>query len=208
MIVVGTYGESPIKGAILGSTPHKLLHMSERPVLVVPGRCQAAAAAADASLGWPVSTWDQLATLPVEIERYDLEGRELAFSEEFVRYTTLITLRGGGEEGVGEDVVYDGIDHSSFQAAGGSLPLAGSWTLGSFSERLAELDTFPDPPVREVSRALSHLGLRVRRARPRHCARPAVRSPSTWGASCARSTTSCRCAWARWTATSRRRPSG
>jgi len=37
MIVVGTYGESPIKGAILGSTPHKLLHMSERPVLVVPG---------------------------------------------------------------------------------------------------------------------------------------------------------------------------
>jgi nucleotide-binding universal stress UspA family protein len=36
-IVVGTYGESPIKGAILGSTPHKLLHMSERPVVVVPG---------------------------------------------------------------------------------------------------------------------------------------------------------------------------
>jgi nucleotide-binding universal stress UspA family protein len=38
MIVVGTYGESPIKGAILGSTPHKLLHLSDRPVLVVPGR--------------------------------------------------------------------------------------------------------------------------------------------------------------------------
>jgi nucleotide-binding universal stress UspA family protein len=37
MIVVGTYGESPIKGAILGSTPHKLLHLSDRPVLVVPG---------------------------------------------------------------------------------------------------------------------------------------------------------------------------
>jgi len=36
MIVVGTYGESPIKGAILGSTPHKLLHLAERPVLVVP----------------------------------------------------------------------------------------------------------------------------------------------------------------------------
>lgn len=35
-IVVGTYGESPIRGAILGSTPHKLLHLSERPVLVVP----------------------------------------------------------------------------------------------------------------------------------------------------------------------------
>jgi len=35
-IVVGSYGESPIRGAILGSTPHKLLHLSERPVLVVP----------------------------------------------------------------------------------------------------------------------------------------------------------------------------
>jgi nucleotide-binding universal stress UspA family protein len=35
-IVVGTYGESPIRGAILGSTPHKLLHLSGPPVLVVP----------------------------------------------------------------------------------------------------------------------------------------------------------------------------
>ena len=35
-IVVGTYGEHPMRGAILGSTPHKLLHLSERPVLVVP----------------------------------------------------------------------------------------------------------------------------------------------------------------------------
>jgi len=36
MIVVGTSGEAPLKGAILGSTPYKLLHQSERPVLVVP----------------------------------------------------------------------------------------------------------------------------------------------------------------------------
>jgi len=35
-IVVGTYSESPLRGAILGSTPHKLLQLSERPVLVVP----------------------------------------------------------------------------------------------------------------------------------------------------------------------------
>jgi L-alanine-DL-glutamate epimerase-like enolase superfamily enzyme len=100
-----------------------------------------------------VGTWDQLASLPLEIERYDLEGRELAFSEEFIRYTTLITLHGGGEEGVGEDVVYDGMDHVAFQAAGGVLPLAGPWTLGSFAKHLSELDTFPDPPVRgDVSR--------------------------------------------------------
>jgi len=37
-IVVGSYGESPLRGAILGSTPHKLLHFSERPVLAVPAR--------------------------------------------------------------------------------------------------------------------------------------------------------------------------
>ncbi|MEA2197762.1 MAG: hypothetical protein QOJ25_1813 [Solirubrobacteraceae bacterium] len=36
VIVVGTRGESPIRGALLGSTPHKLLHLSDRPVLVVP----------------------------------------------------------------------------------------------------------------------------------------------------------------------------
>lgn len=35
-IVVGTFDESPLKGAILGSTPHKLVHMSTRPVLIVP----------------------------------------------------------------------------------------------------------------------------------------------------------------------------
>ena len=36
MIVVGSFGEPPLKGMILGSTPNKLLHISERPVLVVP----------------------------------------------------------------------------------------------------------------------------------------------------------------------------
>jgi nucleotide-binding universal stress UspA family protein len=38
MIVVGSYGDSPLKGAILGSTPHKLVHLSKRPVLVVHGK--------------------------------------------------------------------------------------------------------------------------------------------------------------------------
>jgi nucleotide-binding universal stress UspA family protein len=36
VIVVGTAGESPLKGAMLGSTPHKLLHLANRPVLCVP----------------------------------------------------------------------------------------------------------------------------------------------------------------------------
>jgi nucleotide-binding universal stress UspA family protein len=36
LIAVGTYGESPLRGAILGSVPHKLLQISTTPVLVVP----------------------------------------------------------------------------------------------------------------------------------------------------------------------------
>lgn len=35
-IVVGSYGESPLRSAILGSTPHRLLHGARRPVIVVP----------------------------------------------------------------------------------------------------------------------------------------------------------------------------
>lgn len=36
LIVVGSYGEGPIMGALLGSVPFKLLHRSPVPVLVVP----------------------------------------------------------------------------------------------------------------------------------------------------------------------------
>ena len=35
MLVVGSHGENPVKGAIIGSTPYKLVQLSERPVLVV-----------------------------------------------------------------------------------------------------------------------------------------------------------------------------
>ena len=37
MLIVGGSGEATLKGIILGWTPHKLLQLSERPVLVVPG---------------------------------------------------------------------------------------------------------------------------------------------------------------------------
>ncbi len=36
LIVVGSYGETPLRGALLGSTPHRLLHLAHVPVLVVP----------------------------------------------------------------------------------------------------------------------------------------------------------------------------
>src|SRR5512132_4460764 len=52
---------------------------------------------------------------------------------------------------MGEDVVYDALDHVAFQDAGPVLELAGEHTMGSFSELLVGLDLFPSPPEREVS---------------------------------------------------------
>ena len=34
-IVIGSFGERPLKGALLGSTPYKLMQLSERPIIVV-----------------------------------------------------------------------------------------------------------------------------------------------------------------------------
>jgi nucleotide-binding universal stress UspA family protein len=36
MIVVGTHGESALRAALIGSTPYKLIHQTDVPVLVVP----------------------------------------------------------------------------------------------------------------------------------------------------------------------------
>jgi hypothetical protein len=99
-----------------------------------------------------VASYDLIADLPVEIETYELEGRELDVGMDEPRMTTLIHLRGGDQEGVGEDVIYDGLDHVGFQAAGAVLPLEGEWTMGSLSDHLDALDLFQDPPVREFSR--------------------------------------------------------
>ncbi len=97
------------------------------------------------------STWELLAQLPVTIEDYALEPLSAKVSSEFERLSTVIRLKGGGEEGRGEDVTYDALDHEILQAAGPTLPLAGSFTIASFAERLRELELFPEPPQREVS---------------------------------------------------------
>jgi hypothetical protein len=52
----------------------------------------------------------------------------------------VITLRGGGEEGVGEDTNYSAEVQLAFQQAGPELPLAGSHTIESFSALLPEMD--------------------------------------------------------------------
>jgi hypothetical protein len=100
-----------------------------------------------------VSTYAKLAELPLEIDGYELEGLERDVSSGFTRLSTVIHLRGSGEEGVGEDVVYDALDHIALQDAGAAQPLAGTHTLDSFCRLVDGLDLFPAPPVRgEVSR--------------------------------------------------------
>ncbi|HEY1450741.1 MAG TPA: hypothetical protein VGF47_07290 [Solirubrobacteraceae bacterium] len=98
-----------------------------------------------------MSTWERLAELPVRIEDYALDPLQANVSSDFERKSTVIRLQGGGEQGVGEDVTYDAVDHEILQAAGPSLPLAGSFTLASFAEHVAQLELFGEPPQREVS---------------------------------------------------------
>jgi L-alanine-DL-glutamate epimerase-like enolase superfamily enzyme len=97
-------------------------------------------------------TYDRIAGLPLRVEGYRLDLLSLQVMPEFVRMTTVVTLQGGGEEGVGEDVVYDPPDHEAQLAAGPSLPLAGEWTIDGFARHLDGLEMFPAPPVRDFSR--------------------------------------------------------
>ena len=98
-----------------------------------------------------MSTYERVADLPLTIDGYALEGLSRKVSSGFERLTTVIRLRGGGEEGVGEDVTYEGALQLAQQEHGPALALAGEWTFDAFSEHLAGIDLFPaGPPDREV----------------------------------------------------------
>jgi L-alanine-DL-glutamate epimerase-like enolase superfamily enzyme len=100
-----------------------------------------------------MATFDALAALPVQIDGYSLEGLKADVSSDFTRLSTVIHVQGGGEEGVGEDVTYDALDHVAFQDAGPVHDLSGPSAVGELCELIGTLDTFPADPVREVSRA-------------------------------------------------------
>jgi hypothetical protein len=99
-----------------------------------------------------LSDWNLLRDLELTVDGYALDRLERDVSSDFTRVSTVVRLSGDGHEGVGEDVVYDTEDHDIALEAGPTLPLEGRWTLGSFSEHLASLDLFPQPPLRDVSR--------------------------------------------------------
>jgi hypothetical protein len=79
--------------------------------------------------------WDSLAGLPVALDGYSLERRELVTASGWTRVTTTVVLEGGGETGEGEDVTYSGPDHDHVPA---DLDLAGTRTLEETSRLLGE----------------------------------------------------------------------
>ena len=91
-------------------------------------------------------TYGRIAGLGLEVADFELERLELPVSPEFTRVTTVIHLRGDGDEGIGEDVTYGVREQDEFQRVGGALPLTGSWTLESFSAHLDGLTLFPVEP--------------------------------------------------------------
>jgi hypothetical protein len=99
-----------------------------------------------------VSTFDLLKDLALEVEGYTLEGLRQQVSSAFERLTTVAHLHGEGLQGVGEDVVYDGVDQVALQETGPVHDLRGRYSLGEFCERIDGLDLFPEPPQRDVSR--------------------------------------------------------
>jgi L-alanine-DL-glutamate epimerase-like enolase superfamily enzyme len=99
-----------------------------------------------------MSTYDRLAELPIRIESYELEDRDREYGE-FTRPSTIIHMRGGGHEGLGEDVVYTVLDHIAHRDAGPVHDFSGPETLGELCELVGELDVFAAaPPEYEASR--------------------------------------------------------
>ncbi len=89
-----------------------------------------------------MSDWTKLAELPLSIDSYELTAHDREYGS-FTRPSTVIHLRGGGEEGIGEDVVYDALDQIAHRDNGTPLDFSGVSTLGDLCAQLAETDLFP-----------------------------------------------------------------
>src|ERR1700742_1898976 len=97
--------------------------------------------------------WNKLAELPIDIESYELTGHDREYGD-FTRPSTVIHLHGKNQEGIGEDVVYDVLDHIAHRDAGPVYEgeLAAPDTLGEACSVLGELDLFGgNPPAMEAS---------------------------------------------------------
>ena len=95
-----------------------------------------------------MTLYGRVRDLPLVVEGYELAGHEYVISPEFTRRTTVIRLTGAGEEGLGEDVTYDGDLQEAQQQRGAVLALAGEWTIDTFSTHLGTQPLFEAEPER------------------------------------------------------------
>lgn len=96
--------------------------------------------------------WDRLSELPIKIESYELTGHDREYGD-FTRPSTVVHLHGKGQEGIGEDVVYDVLDHIAHRDAGPVLDLTSPTTLAEACELIGEVDLFAAAaPGMEASR--------------------------------------------------------
>ena len=89
-----------------------------------------------------MTSYDRVADLPLRVEDWSLERHERETSSDFTRATTVLSLRGDGHVGRGEDVTYDADEHDALLDADPDWNLAGEYTLDSFSTMLDEVDLF------------------------------------------------------------------
>ena len=108
----------------------------------------------------------KLANLPLEISEYEIETIEQVVPSGWSRKTSLIHLRGGGGEGVGEDVIWNDEDHRVLAEEGTDFPLVGTDTLAGFSRRLDAIELFPRPQSRNDCGLYRRWRCTRRKARP------------------------------------------
>jgi L-alanine-DL-glutamate epimerase-like enolase superfamily enzyme len=98
------------------------------------------------------STYATIAGLPVQIDSCEFTPMVRDTSSGFTKITTVVRLRGRGEEGLGEDVTWDQIDQIEFLRHPAPSGLEGAWQLDELSAALGEMDLFPVAPCRPASR--------------------------------------------------------
>jgi L-alanine-DL-glutamate epimerase-like enolase superfamily enzyme len=92
------------------------------------------------------SLWPRLASLPLVVETCAFERLEADASLGQERVTTHVRLRGGGHDGLGEDISPFADEQNTLHRDQPELPLAGEWTLASFCAHVATLDPWSSPP--------------------------------------------------------------
>jgi hypothetical protein len=106
----------------------------------------------------------RLARLRLTIEGHGLELLQQAVSSGFTRVTTVVTLFGAGEEGVGEDITYDEEAHAAALPERSGYALAGTYSLGGFSELLQALLPAEESPHPRWAFEAAALDLALRQA--------------------------------------------